>query len=129
MKKAISITTKGLQERVPKICAVVSSKTWALVSNLGFLKFQIFRFPILEIFLFGEIFLKIMLVRYRGINNRGVLERHWTIWRVLEAISTTLKCQFTGKCRKVDSSMSCTTKSAENLQVAPYGPCGHPGNP
>ena len=64
-----------------------------------------------------------MLVIYRGINNnnnKGVLERPWTKWRVLDAISTTLKCQFTGKCRKVDFSMSCTTKSAENLHVGPY---------
>ena len=90
---------------------------WALVSKLEILKFQIFRFSILEISFFWKIFLKIMLVRYRGINNKGVLERPWTIWRVLEAISTTLKCQFTGKCRKVDFSMSCTTKSAENLHV------------
>ena len=88
-----------------------------LVSKLEILKFQIFRFSILEIFFVGKIFSKIMLVRYRGINNKGVLERSWTIWRVLEAISTTLKCQFTGKCRKVDFSMSCTTKSAENLHV------------
>ena len=70
-----------------------------------------------------------MLVRYRGINNKGVLERPWTIWGVLDAISTTMKCQFTGKCRKVDFSMPCKTKSAETLQVAPYGRCGHPGNP
>ena len=76
----------------------LSTKYWALVSNLGFLKFQIFRFSILEIFFLGNIFLKFMLVRYRGINNKGVLERPWTIWRVLEAISTTLKCQFTGNC-------------------------------
>ena len=102
---------------------------WALVSNLGFFKFQIFRFSILEIFVGGEIFSKIMLVRYRGINNKGVLERPWTKWRVLKAISTTLKCQFTGKCKKVDFSMPCTTKSAETLQVAPYSRCGPPGNP
>ena len=70
-----------------------------------------------------------MLVRYRGINNKGVLERPGTKWRVLEAISTTLKCQFTGKCTKVDFLTSCTTKSAENLHVGPYGRCGHPGNP
>ena len=48
---------------------------WALVSEPGFLKFQSFRFSILEI-LFWEIFPKIMLVRYRGINNKGVLERY-----------------------------------------------------
>ena len=36
-----------------------------------------------------------MLVRYRGINNKGVLDRPWTIWKVLRAISSTLKCQFT----------------------------------
>ena len=102
---------------------------WALVSEPGFLKFQIFRCSILEVFCFWTMFSKIMLVRYRGINNKGVLERPWTIWRVLEAISTTLKCQFTGKCRKVDFLPSCTTKSAENLHVAPYGRCGHPGNP
>ena len=73
------------------------SFSWALVSEPGFLKFQIFRFSILE-FLFWKTFPKNMLVRYRGINNKGVLERPWTKWRVLRAISTTLKCQFTGKC-------------------------------
>ena len=85
---------------------------WALVSEPGFLKFQIFD----SRDFFGEIFLGNMLVRYRGINNKGVLERPWTIWGVLDAISTTLKCQFTGKCRKVDFLTSCTTKSAETLK-------------
>ena len=56
-----------------------------------------------------------MLVRYRGINNEGVLERPGTKWRVLKAISTTLKCQFTGKCWKVDFSMPCKTKSRETF--------------
>ena len=28
-------------------------------------------------------------------NNKGVLDRPWTIWKVLKAISSTLKCQFT----------------------------------
>ena len=37
-----------------------------------------------------------MLVRYRGIDNKGILDRPWTIWNVLRAISSTLKCQFTG---------------------------------
>ena len=109
-------------------CACASCTVWALVSEPGFLKFQIFRFSILEI-IFLEIFSKIMLERYRGINNKGILERPWTIWGALEAISTTLKCQFTRKCRKVDFLTSCTTKSAENLHVGPYGRCGHPGNP
>ena len=36
-----------------------------------------------------------MLVRYRGINNKGVLDRPWTICKVLKAISSTLKCQST----------------------------------
>ena len=39
-----------------------------------------------------------MLVRYRGINNKGVLDRPWTKWRVLMSISDTLKFQFTVKC-------------------------------
>ena len=72
---------------------------------------------------------KNMLVRYRGKNNEGVLERPGTKWKVLRAISSTLKCQFTGKCRKVDFSMPCKTKSAEKLHVWPYARCGHPGNP
>ena len=105
-----------------------SWKTGHLLVNLGFWNFRFsdFRF---SRFLFWEICLKNMLVRYRGINNKGVLERPWTIWRVVEAISTTLKCQFTGKCWKVDFLIPCTTKSAETLQVAPYSRCGHPGNP
>ena len=36
-------------------------------------------------------------MRYRGINNKGVLDGPWTIWKVLKAISSPLKCQFTGK--------------------------------
>ena len=58
--------------------------------------FEIFRFSIIEMFSFCNIFSKNMLVRDRGINNKGVLERPGTKWRVLKAISSTLKCQFTG---------------------------------
>ena len=36
-----------------------------------------------------------MLVRYRVINNKGVLDGPWTKWRVLRAMSSTLKFQFT----------------------------------
>jgi len=36
-----------------------------------------------------------LLVRYRGINHKGVLDGPWTIWKVLRAISSTLKYQFT----------------------------------
>ena len=36
-----------------------------------------------------------MLVRYRGINNTGVLDGPWAIWKVLRVISSTLKCHFT----------------------------------
>ncbi len=45
---------------------------------------------------FCKILVYAMLVRYRRINNKGVLDRPWTIWKVLRAISSTLKCQFTG---------------------------------
>ena len=62
-------------------------------------------------------------------NNEGVLERPGTKWKVLNAIYSTLKCQFSGKRRKVDFSMPCKTKSAENLHVWPYARSGHPGNP
>ena len=79
-----------------------------------FLDFQFSIF--LKIFL-RNIFSKNMLVRYRGKNNEGVLERPGTKWKVLRAISSTLKCKFSGKCRKVDFSMPCKTKSAENLHV------------
>ena len=68
-------------------------------------------------FLVEKIFSKNMLVRYRGKNNEGVLERHGINWKVLMAISSTLKCQFSGKCRKVEFSMPCKMKSAENLHV------------
>ena len=47
---------------------------------------------------FFKLFSKNMLVRYQGKNNKGVLERPGTKWKVLRAISSTLKCQFTGKC-------------------------------
>ena len=55
-----------------------------------------------------------MLVRYRGINNKGVLERPWTKWKVLKAISSTLKFQMTVKCRKVDFPMPCKTKFCQS---------------
>ena len=45
-----------------------------------------------------------MLVRYRGINNKGVLERPGTKWKVLMAISNTLKFQYF---REVDFLMPC----------------------
>ena len=48
------------------------------------------------LFFFCKTFLNSMLVGYRGINNKGVLDRPWTIGKVLRAISSTLKCQFTG---------------------------------
>ena len=35
------------------------------------------------------------------VNNKGVLERPWTKSKVLRAISSTLKFQFTVKCWKV----------------------------
>ena len=92
----------------------LDSQTWALVSEPGFLTFQIFRFSILELFFCWTIVSKIMLVRYRGINNKGVLERPWTKWKVLRAISTTLKCQFTVKCWKVDFLTTCKTKSCQS---------------
>ena len=57
--------------------AGAGAPSWAPVSEPGFLDFQIFRFSILEI-CFVCIFLKNMLVRYRGINNKGVLERPGT---------------------------------------------------
>ena len=54
------------------------------------------------------------LLRYRGINNEGVLERPWTIWRVLKAISSTLKFQYFRKSWKVDFLMQCKTRSCHS---------------
>ena len=67
--------------------------------NLGFWisRFSDFR---LSSFFVCQIFLKNMLVRYRGINNKGVLERPWTKWRVLRAISSTLKFQLPSNVEK-----------------------------
>ena len=39
----------------------------------------------------------IMIFGYRGKKNKGVLDRPWTKWMVLRAISGTLKGQFTEK--------------------------------
>ena len=82
--------------------------------NLGF---WISRFPdcrFSRLFYVCKICSIHMLVRYRGINNKGVLDRPWTKWRVLIAISSTLKFQFTGKCWKVDFPMPCKTKSCQS---------------
>ena len=69
---------------------------WALVSEPGFLGFNISGFCMFDLFVWF-VCLGNMVVRYRGINNKGVLDRPCTIWKVSRAISNTLKCQFTGK--------------------------------
>ena len=53
-----------------------------------------------------------MLVGYRRINNKGVLERPGTTWNVLRTISSTLKFQYS---QKVDFLKPCKTKSREHL--------------
>ena len=53
-------------------------------SRIRFSDFQISNFRLCWI---GNYFRKRMLVRYRGINNKGVLERPWTKWKVLMTIS------------------------------------------
>ena len=85
-----------------------------LLVNLGFWNFRFSYFRFSRFFCFWKIFLENMLVRYRGINNKGVLERPWTKLRVLRAISSTLKFQFTVKCWKVDFLMSSKTRSCES---------------
>ena len=66
-----------------------------LLVNLGL---GIFRFSDFQMFDSRDICLQKMLVGYRGIHNKGVLERPWTKWMVLKAISSILKFQFTAKC-------------------------------
>ena len=62
--------------------------------GIRFSNFQIFIFPI-SVFSFSwKYFRKNMLVRYRGINNKGVPERPGTKWKVLMTISSTLKFQY-----------------------------------
>ena len=61
--------------------------TGLLLVNLGF---RISRSLIHETCVL-KMFLGNMSVRYRGINNKGVVDRPWTIWKVLRAISSTLK--------------------------------------
>ena len=68
-------------------------KHWAPVSEPGFLDFQIF-----DSLDFLNIFLKNMLVRYRGIDNKRRPGETLDKMEGFEAISTTLKCQFTVKC-------------------------------
>ena len=72
-----------------------SALAWALVSEPGFWDFQIFRFSIFDILFCCNIFLKSLVVRYRGANNKGVLDRPWTKRRVLRAISSISKFKFT----------------------------------
>ena len=68
---------------------------WALVSEPGFLDFQISRCAMFKFLFVCKICSINMLVRFRGINHKGVLDRPWTIWRVLRAISCTWTFQFT----------------------------------
>jgi len=72
-------------------------------SRVRFSNFQIF-----DVYLLETYFRKNMLVRYRRINNKGVLERPGTKWKVLMTISSTLKFQYF---RKADFPMPCKTKS------------------
>ncbi len=53
-------------------------------------------------------------MRYRRIDNKGVLDRPWTVWRVLRASSSTLKFQFTVKCWNMNFLMSSKTKSYQS---------------
>ena len=87
--------------------------TGHLLVNLGFWNFRFSDFRFSRI-LFWKTFSKNMLVRYRGINNKGVLERPWTKWGVLRAISSTLKFQFTIKCWKLDFLTSSKTRSCQS---------------
>ena len=64
-------------------------------------KFRCASFGIFGFLFFRKISSKNMLVRDRGKNNEGVLERPGTKWKVLMPISSTLKCQFSGKCQKL----------------------------
>jgi len=84
---------------------------WEKTNQLTF-QDRLLIFSIIEMFLFAKYFRK-MLVRERGINNKGVPERPGTKRMVLNAISTTLKCQFTGKCWKIDFSMPCKPNRAK----------------
>ena len=68
-----------------------------MLVNLGFGIFIFSDLWFSRFLFFCKMILKNLLVRYRGINNKGVLERPWIIWKVLKAISNTLKLQFTVK--------------------------------
>ena len=60
--------------------------------------FEISRFSFLEICFCLNIIFETYVGEISRKNNKGVLERPGTKWKVLRAISSTLKCQFTGKC-------------------------------
>ena len=83
------------------------------LKSLSF-RFRFSHFRVFDFVLFEKISEKNMLVRYREINNKGVLERPWTKWKVLRAMFGTLKCQFTVKCWKVDFLTPCKTKSCQS---------------
>ena len=85
-------------------------KIWVPESDFWIFIFSYFQFSVL--FFLGNIFEIHMLVRYRRINNKGVLERPGTKWKVLSTISRTLKFQYF---RKVDFLMPCKTTSREKL--------------
>ena len=74
IKDTFIIFPRYLTNIFSKICCNKSTLNWALVSELGFLDFQIFDYPLFCC----DILLKNMLVGYRGINNKGALERPWT---------------------------------------------------
>jgi hypothetical protein len=62
---------------------------WALVSEPGFLDFQISRFWIIEILCVCKMFLENLVVRFRVKQNKGVLDRLWTKLMILSAIPST----------------------------------------
>ena len=76
-----------------------------------FLRFPDYKFE--SFFLLQTIFDKYVGEISRK-NNKGVLGRPWTKWRVLRAISSTLKFQYFRKSWKVDFLITCNTKSCQS---------------
>ena len=68
-----------------------------LLVNLG-KYFEKNKWGHLALFDFIKLFWKIYKVEISKKNNKGVLGRPWTKSKVLKAISSTLKFQFTVKC-------------------------------
>ena len=127
---SLHICVGTLQSMVLWITGPAELKPGHLLVNLGFWNFRFSDFQWSRFFVW-KTFPKNMLVRYRGINIKGVLERPWTKWRVLRAISNNyIEVPIYRQMLKSGLSDAMLDQILPKFErKVAYGPCAPPGHP